>query len=40
MFLARRSFLTGAATAALTAGTATILRAQGKAKVRLAYLQL
>lgn len=40
MFLARRSFLTGAATAAVTAGAPAILRAQSKGKVRLAYLQL
>jgi ABC-type nitrate/sulfonate/bicarbonate transport system substrate-binding protein len=40
MFLARRSFLTGAATAAVTAGAPAILRAQPKGKVRLAYLQL
>jgi ABC-type nitrate/sulfonate/bicarbonate transport system substrate-binding protein len=41
MRVGRRSFLRGAAaTAAITASAPAVLRAQGKGKVRLAYLQL
>ena len=40
MFLARRSFLTGAAATAAVGAAPAALRAQGKGKVRLAYLQL